>query len=38
VQNYYLAYFNLFMVKPFYLTINTFLEGGFLWLNKDMDG
>jgi len=22
------------MVKPFYLTITTFLEGGFLWLNK----
>jgi hypothetical protein len=23
------------MVKPFYLTITTFLEGGFLWLNKE---
>ncbi len=24
------------MVKPFYLTITTFLAGRFLWLNKDL--
>jgi len=29
VKNDHLAYFNLFLVKPFYLTITTFLEGGF---------
>jgi len=28
MNNYHLAYFNLFMVKPFYLTITTFSEVG----------
>jgi len=34
MKNCHLAYFNLFMVKPFYLTITTFLEDGFSWFNK----
>jgi hypothetical protein len=34
VKNCHLAYLNLFYGKTIYLTITTFLEGGFLWLNK----
>jgi len=31
----HLATLNFFMLKPFYLTIATSLEGDFLWLNKN---
>ncbi|MFW6149568.1 MAG: hypothetical protein ACOC6D_06900 [Atribacterota bacterium] len=35
MKNDYMVYLDIFMVEYHYLTIITFLEGAFSWLNND---